>query len=210
MTRRFGLVALLLLTTGCQQEMAHQPSYRPLTPSEQFENGRSARPLEPGVVPRGYLRSDSDLYRGVPPTSLKPELAAVLGPAWALVSPPYTTVFPFKLTEAGMQRGRAQFNIYCSVCHDRIGTGHGRIPQRGYLGPPSLHSRRLRAAPEGYLFEVISEGLGGMPAYGDQVTPQDRWLIIAYIRALQLSQDARLDDVTDKAERERLMKEVAP
>jgi mono/diheme cytochrome c family protein len=198
--------------------MARQPSYRPMAPSAFFKNQRSAQPLEPGTVARGYLRDDDLLYRGIEGKAtplgaaratglvlgLSPLSAAtsvaVLGslPEYAegafSVGPHNVRTFPFPIDEALMKRGRSQFNIYCSVCHDRVGTGNGRIVQRGYLRPPSLHSTRLRLAPEGYFFEVISNGWGGMPAYNDQITPQDRWAIVAYVRALQRSQNPRPDD----------------
>ncbi len=121
--------------------------------------------------------------------------------------PPEVRAYPFTLTQTDLERGQLQFNIYCAVCHDRVGNGQGRIVQRGYLKPPSFHSDRLREAAEGHYFTVISNGWGGMPEYGSQITPADRWRIIAYVRALQLSQNVRLEDLTP-AEREQLKKEA--
>jgi mono/diheme cytochrome c family protein len=210
--RLYGGVAalsLLLLTTGCQQEMARQPAPRPLASTPFFREGRSARQLEPGVTPRGYLRDDDELYRGVKPGPGPglPEWFAQLGSAVPR-APNYTTEFPFAITDEVMERGRVRYNVYCAVCHDRVGTGYGRIVMRGYIKPPSFHGKRLTDAPEGYFFQVISDGHGAMPAYADQIPPQDRWAIIAYVRALQFSQDVTKDKV-DKEEWDRLKKEAA-
>jgi mono/diheme cytochrome c family protein len=122
----------------------------------------------------------------------------VLGVAAAAPRP--TAIFPFPVTEEVMERGRLKFNVYCAVCHDRLGNGNGRIVQRGYLRPPSLHAQRLRDAPVGHFFEVITNGHGGMPSYSAQIPPRDRWAVIAYVRALQYSQSA--------SERERYQKRL--
>ncbi|HVM96496.1 MAG TPA: cytochrome c, partial [Candidatus Acidoferrales bacterium] len=107
----------------------------------------------------------------------------------------FSEQFPAPVTSQVLLRGQERFNIYCSPCHDRVGNGQGMIVQRGYKQPPTFHSDRLRAQPPGYFFEVISHGFGVMPSYAGQVPPADRWAIVAYIRALQLSQKATLDDV---------------
>jgi mono/diheme cytochrome c family protein len=102
---------------------------------------------------------------------------------------------PFPVTEEVLQRGRERFNIYCSPCHSRLGDGNGMIVQRGFQHPPSYHTDRLRKAPLGYFFEVMTQGFGAMPDYAEQVPPRDRWCIVAYIRALQLSQNATQAEV---------------
>jgi hypothetical protein len=102
---------------------------------------------------------------------------------------------PFPVTEDVLARGRERFNIYCAPCHSRLGDGNGMIVQRGFRAPPSYHTERLRKAPLGYFFDVMTEGFGAMPEYASQIPPRDRWCIVAYIRALQLSQDATMSDV---------------
>jgi mono/diheme cytochrome c family protein len=156
-----------------------QPRYDPLASSTFFDDGRSARPAIPGTVARGQLRLDDHLYTG-----------KVNG---ALVD-----TFPFPVTRPVLERGRERYNIYCSPCHDYLGTGHGMIVQRGFQPPPSYHNDRLRQAPVGHYFDVITNGFGAMRSYADRVPPEDRWAIIAYIRALQLSQHAPLEDVPEK------------
>jgi mono/diheme cytochrome c family protein len=177
--------------------MSAQPKYTPLQQSDFFGDGRSARPLEEGTVARGRLRDDPGLYDGLDDGPAPPgRIAALVGlganPLTAAPLAPYAnadaTVLPFEVTEADMERGRDRYNIYCSVCHDRVGTGHGKVVERGYLRPPSYHTARLRAAPVGHFYRVVTEGFGGMPDYREQIPPRDRWLIVAYVRALQLSQ----------------------
>jgi mono/diheme cytochrome c family protein len=170
------LIGLTLTLSGCVQQMANQPRYKPLRESAFFADGSSARPLVADTVARGQLRTDQLLYAG-----------AVDGqPA---------TVFPFAVTADVLQRGEERFNIYCSPCHGRVGTGDGIVARRGFPKPPTFHDDRLRQAPPGYFFAVISNGFGRMPRYATQITPEDRWAIIAYVRALQLSQNATIDNV---------------
>jgi len=187
---RFDLRSLVLcflifvFVTGCRQKMGDQPRYDPLEPSNFFEDGQSARPLVPGTVPRGYLREDTRFYMGKSGQSI-------------------ARAFPFPVTSDVLNRGQERFNIYCSPCHDRVGTGDGMIVRRGYTRPPSFHIDRLRNAPVGHFFDVITNGFGAMPAYATLVPPYDRWAIIAYIRALQLSQHATLADIPEE-ERDKL------
>jgi mono/diheme cytochrome c family protein len=187
----------LLLLSACQQKMASQPSYRPFEPSPFFKDGMSSRPQVPGTVARGHLRTDSHLFAGKRKPTREEILAAtvlaagnpavlnILGSALEQVT---VDTFPFPITAAIMERGRQRYTIYCALCHDAAGTGRGKIVERGYTAPPSYHIRRLREAPVGHFFEVITKGYGSMPDYAAQVPPRDRWAIIAYIRALQLSQ----------------------
>ena len=189
---------------GCQQKMASQPSYRPLQPSDFFDDGRSARPLVPGTVPYQATPEDPRIATG-----LVPNADAAAGPLAE-----YVKAFPFSITANDLERGRERFTIFCALCHDAAGTGHGKIVERGYTMPPSYHTdnsrglaRRgvkvlLRDAPVGYLFEVVSKGYGAMPDYATQVPPADRWRMVAYIRTLQYSQHALLDELSDKEQEE--------
>ncbi len=164
---------------ACQQQMADQPRYKPLARSTFFGDERSARPLVEGTVARGHLEADELLYKGT--IHGKP-----------------ADIFPFPITKQVLLRGQERFNIFCSPCHDRMGTGQGMIVRRGYRAPPSYHIDRLRSAPVGHFFAVITHGFGIMPDYAAQVPVRDRWAIIAYIRALQLSENARIADVPEK------------
>lgn len=164
-----------------------QPKYTPLEASSFFDDGRSARPLVEGTVARGHLRTDELFYTG--------KINGVLA-----------DVFPFPVTREVLKRGEERFNIYCSDCHDRVGTGQGIVVRRGFRAPPSFHSDRLRKAPAGHFFDVITQGSGAMYSFASRIPPQDRWAIAAYIRALQLSQNATLEDVPP-AERELLLRE---
>jgi Cytochrome C oxidase, cbb3-type, subunit III len=168
----------LALVIGCQQKMADQPRHEPLSQSNFFGDDRAARPLVEGTVARGQLRSDEPLYTGKENGNL-------------------VDTFPFPVTLAALERGEQRFNIFCSPCHDRVGTGEGMIVRRGYRAPPSFHIDRLRQAPAGHFFEVMSKGFGAMPDYAQQIRPEDRWAIAAYIRALQLSQHATLAEVPE-------------
>ncbi len=176
-----GLVTL----AACRLDMHVQPKYKPLDSSNFFGDGRSARPVVPGTVARGHLHTDEHLYTGK-------------------VNGTVANTFPFPVTCRDLERGRDRYNIYCSPCHGRTGDGRGMIVQRGFPPPPSYHIDRLREAPVGHFFEVMTKGYGTMASYAARVSPEDRWRIAAYIRALQLSQQATLLDVPGK-ERGRLM-----
>ncbi|HWG43988.1 MAG TPA: cytochrome c [Gemmataceae bacterium] len=218
-------MGLCLLTTACQQDMARQPYYRPLEETSFFPDGRSSRPLVDGTVPRGQLLEQSPIltYRRDSAHGDAARAVALIGNptmnAFAALLPftlgpkatDYVDVCPIPIDKKAMQRGQERFNIYCAVCHDALGTGNGKIVERGYLRPPNYHTdnsrgfaRRgikvhLRDLPIGYYFEVITRGFGGMPDYASQIPPEDRWKIIAYIRALQLSQWAPLKDLPELA-----------
>jgi mono/diheme cytochrome c family protein len=191
--------------------MAKQPSYWPLEPSSFFADGRSARPLEPGVVPRGRPLDSDPVMTGLRTDRPRTDTPSSVDN--------YVNAFPFQVTEADLRRGQQRYTIFCAVCHDPLGTGHGKIVERGYLRPPSYlddDSRGfavwglrvpLREAPVGYFFEVVSKGYGAMPDYASQVPPEDRWRIIAYIRVLQLSQRARVQELPE-AERRAALKEL--
>jgi len=181
--RIFLLLAVTILFFGCRQDMHDQPKYEPLEKSDFFSDTRSERDQIEGTVPRGELREDTHFYNG------------------KVDNQPART-FPMELTEAVVKRGQERFNIYCSPCHDQLGTGHGMVVRRGFKGPPSLHIDRLREAPVGYFFDVITNGFGVMSSYAEQVPVADRWAIIAYIRALQLSQHANVSDLPENVKKE--------
>lgn len=174
--RKFVPLALVAFSVGCRLDMHVQPRYNPLAKSDFFADQRSARPLVEGTVARGELREDTYFYTG------------------KLGNNP-ADYMPFPITKDDLERGRIRFNIYCAPCHSRLGDGNGYIPSRGFSRkPPSFHIERLEKAPVGYIFNVMTEGFGIMPDYGSQIPPRDRWCIVAYIRALQLSQHATVAD----------------
>lgn len=155
-----------------------------------FGDGLSMRQPIPGTIPRGYLRSDSVLFSGKKEKSAQPSAS----PAAGSNANPYaddTDTFPFPITEETVQRGRQRYDIFCSVCHGLTGHGDGMIVRRGYRIAASFHDDRLRQAPVGHYFDAITNGWGAMLAYAPQIPVQDRWAIIAYIRALQLAEPKR-------------------
>lgn len=178
------LLACVLLFTlpACRQQMSDQPSYRPLSPSSFFRDGRSARPPVFGTIARGQLRDDPLLYQGLGSNG------------------DFSAEFPYSVTDGVLRRGRERYNIFCAVCHGLNGSGDGRIVQRGFTRPPSYHTDlsrgyklkgkdlSLRDVPVGYVYDVITRGYGAMPALADQIPVRDRWAIVGYLRALQYSQ----------------------
>lgn len=184
--RRMAALGLLVMSlVSCRQQMADQPKFRPFEPSSFFPDGRSARPLPEGTVARGHLDADERFYTGKSNGEL-------------------LTMLPIPLTAELLERGQQRFNIYCSPCHSESGDGQGMAVLRGFRrGPPSYHIDRLREAPIGYFFDVMTNGFGAMQDYAAQISPRDRWAIAAYVRALQLSQHATLADVAE-SERSRL------
>jgi len=172
------LSGIALLLAGCRLDMHLQPKYLPYNPSNFFDDGRSERPVVPGTVARGQLRLDELLYTGKENGEVADK-------------------FPFPITRADLARGRERYNIYCTPCHDYTGSGQGMIVRRGFPPPPSFHTGELRQAPAGHFFEVITNGYGSMYSYASRVEPEDRWRIAAYIRVLQLSQHATMQDVPE-------------
>jgi hypothetical protein len=170
------LLLLLLCLTSCRQYMANQPRYKTYAESGFFPNGSSARPLPQGVIALEKERNEH-IANGT-------------------VNGRTAVTFPFPVTMNVLERGRQRFDIFCTPCHDYLGTGRGMAVRRGFRrSPPSFHIDRLRAAPPGYFFDVITNGFGAMPSYAFQIPIRDRWTIIAYIRALQLSRNAEMADV---------------
>lgn len=174
--RVVALLATLLALGACRQKMANQPRYDPLEPSDFFADGMSARPRIAGTVARGELAIDPVVASG------KMNGQDVDG-------------FPMPVTAQMLNRGEERYNIYCSECHGKAGDGNGMIPSRGYRHPPSFHTELLRTAKTGHFFDVMTNGFGAMPSYAHQVPVNDRWAIVAYIRALQISQNATINDV---------------
>jgi mono/diheme cytochrome c family protein len=171
-------LAGVVLLAACRQDMHDQPKYIPLRSSDFFSDGRSARMPVEGTVARGHLRDDEHLYTGK-------------------VNGKLVEALPFPVTRELLGRGQERYNIYCTPCHSRVGDGSGVIVQRGYRRPESFHVERLRQAPVGHYFDAMTRGFGAMPDFASQISPQDRWAIAAYIRALQLSQHATLADVPE-------------
>jgi cytochrome c553 len=174
----FPLVLLIgAAAAGCRRDMFQQPYSKPLKASDFFQdNHMASRPLVAHTIARGHLQADEVFYRGKIGTNL-------------------VDAFPFPITRETLERGQERFNIYCSPCHGRTGDGDGMIVRRGFPPPPSYHIDRLRQAPVGHFYDVITQGYGIMYSYAERVEPADRWAIAAYIRALQKSHAATLADV---------------
>jgi mono/diheme cytochrome c family protein len=166
-----GLMAL----SACQPAMTDQPRYEPLEANSFFNNGMASRPLVPDTVARGQLNADPAFNTG---KTANGDLVQDI---------------PVEIDAQLLERGKQRFEIYCAPCHGLVGDGNGIVVQRGFPSPPSYHIDRLRNAPAGHFFDVITNGFGRMYDYSDRVAPADRWAIVAYIRALQLSQDAPID-----------------
>jgi mono/diheme cytochrome c family protein len=167
---------LVFFAGGCQiqQDMARQPKAKPLSPTDFFADGRSERPLVENTVAHGSIDDDS------------------------LAVPKDSNAFPVKLDQALMERGRERYKIFCSPCHGLQGDGNGMVAMRGMKHPPTYHQDRLRQVPNGYLYDVITNGFGAMLGYSAQIPPRDRWAIIAYLRALQLSRNAPVEELPEE------------
>ena len=172
----FGAMAATLVLAGCRQDMQDQPKFFPQRGTTLYPDGRSVRPQVANTVARSQLNQDSYYATG-------------------LVDGKEADGMPFPATAQVLERGQERYNIYCTPCHSRVGNGEGMIVQRGYNKAGNFHTERLRTAPLGHFFHVMTNGYGAMPDYASQVTPADRWAIVAYIRALQLSQNATQADV---------------
>jgi mono/diheme cytochrome c family protein len=175
-SRALLIAALATTATACRQDMHDTPRYKPLQATTFFTNGAASRPLVANTVARGQLREDRHLYEGV-------------------VNGAPAETFPMPITQEVLERGQQRYNIFCSPCHGRTGEGNGMIVQRGFRKPPSYHEDRLRNAPVGYFFDVMTRGFGAMQDYSAQVPVADRWAIAAYIRVLQASESATVEDV---------------
>jgi mono/diheme cytochrome c family protein len=193
-TRSAGLVVLLLaapaVLSGCARErpsskppihlipdMDRQPKFKAQSESRFFADGAAMRAPVPGTVARGGLREDPAYFEGMNPDGS------------------FIKVIPVPVTATLLERGHERFDIFCSPCHSRVGDGRGIMIKRGYVPPPTFHSERLQEIEDGYIFSVITNGVRNMPAYKYQVDVPDRWAVVAYLRALQRSQNATIDDV---------------
>jgi mono/diheme cytochrome c family protein len=186
LTSRTVVLTLLLACGGCEDSMRDQARIKPHEESKFFEDRHSARTPPPGTIARGQLRENTEYFSARNAAGFLPHV-------------------PVNITRDLILRGQERFNIYCSVCHGADGYGKGMIVERGFTPPESYHTERLRSMPDGYFYDIITQGKGAMYSYASRVTPDDRWAIVAYIRALQLSQHASLKDVPE-AEKERLLK----
>ena len=162
---------------GCERnDMMNQPRHEPMEESNFFADKQSSRPIVPGTIARGQLVANNMRFAGLP-------------------EGPTPEVFPFEITKADLERGRQRFEIYCQVCHGATGDADGMIVRRGFVKPPSFHEQRLKDAPVGHYYDVITNGFGAMYSYNDRIFPEDRWRIAAYVRVLQLAQDKAVASV---------------
>jgi mono/diheme cytochrome c family protein len=156
---------------GCERnDMHNQPRHEPMEQSNFFADGQSSRPLVAGTIARGQLMPNDLRYAGL-----------AVGPT--------PDAFPFEITKADLRRGKQRYEIYCGVCHGVAGDADGMIVRRGFVKPPSFHEQRLKDAPAGHFYDVITNGFGAMYSYNDRIFPEDRWRIAAYVRVLQLAQN---------------------
>ena len=176
MSRIALILPLAVFCAGCRHDMFDQPKYRPLGASSFYVDGRSARPIPAGTFTYNAANLGDAIERGT-------------------TNGTFVATLPVPVDAALLNRGRDRFDIYCSPCHGRVGDGHGMVAKRGFIQPADLHSDRVRHAPPGYLYGVIANGYGAMPDYGDELSVQDRWAVVAYIRALELSRRATIGDV---------------
>ncbi len=170
----------LLFTAACRRDMQDQPKYKPLGESRFFADGRDSRPIPAGTIARDELGDNDPVHTGS-------------------AGGTFLETIPLPVNAALLQRGQDRFNIFCSPCHGETGNGYGMVRQRGFWIPANLHTDRLRSVPPGYIYQVIKNGYGAMPDHGDQIPVDDRWAIVAYLRALQLSRDANISDVPPDA-----------
>jgi mono/diheme cytochrome c family protein len=172
----FSALAATLILAGCRQDMQDEPKFFPQRGTSFYADGRSVRPQVENTVARGQLHENGYFYTG-------------------LVNGKEGDGMPFPATMEVLERGQERYNVYCTPCHSRVGNGVGMIVQRGYMKAGNFNTTRLETAPLGHFFHVISNGYGAMPDYSAQIAPADRWAIVAYIKALQLSQKATQADV---------------
>jgi mono/diheme cytochrome c family protein len=172
----FAFLAAAVLAAGCRQDMHDAPRYEAFEASSSFADNRASRVAPAGTVARGWLRDDEALYTG------------------KIAGQPVDE-FPFAIGREELARGQQRYNIYCTPCHGKLGDGNGMVVQRGLRQAASYHQDRLRQEKQGYFYDVITNGFGAMQGYAEQIPVRDRWLIVAYVRTLQLSQHASANDV---------------
>jgi len=184
------MLLLVLLAAGCRRDMQDQPKMKPYRGTSFFGDGTSMRQPIDGTIPRGQLKTDTEYYTGKKAKS--PGATPAVRPQAAFEQansfPDDIDTFPFSVTKEVVDRGHERYDIFCSACHGLTGNGDGMIVRRGFRRAASFNDDRLRQAPVGHFFDAITNGWGAMPAYASQIPVQDRWAIITYIRALQLSQ----------------------
>ena len=184
--RNLILPVVGLALVGCNTDMWVQPKHHPLDESEMFADGQASRPLLQGTIARGHLREDGAFYTGIQ-------------------SGKWVDAIPVPVTMDLLKRGQDRYNIYCTPCHGQLGDGKGMIAQRGFqLKRPvgNYHTKRLREMPVGHYYDVITNGYGAMYSYASRIEPQDRWAVVAYIKALQLSQQGTVNDLNDSQKAE--------
>jgi mono/diheme cytochrome c family protein len=225
----FCLLPFAFGLSGCRQDMQDQPKYEAYESSRSFKDGQASRPLVEGTVARGHLREDAYFYTGkngagstggTATTSASTGGAGqqqqqgsgdlnirgnvgggVPGAQQQATASSGPDIFPVPVTQQALERGRERFNIFCAVCHGQAGDGDGMIPRRGFQKPPSFHEDRLQEgqAGAGHFFDVITNGWGAMPSYSEVIPAEDRWKIIAYVRALQLSRRMNMNELPPEA-----------
>lgn len=174
--RIIAVLAGVVLCTACRQDMQDQPKYKPLGQNTFFRDGRNSRPIPANTIAIDELNDNDSYHTGASDGA-------------------FLDTIPATIDAKLLNRGHDRYEIFCSPCHGRLGDGNGMVAQRGVRAPANFHTDRLRSVPPGYIFQVITNGYGGMGDYGDQVPVDDRWAIVAYIRVLQLSRDASINDV---------------
>jgi mono/diheme cytochrome c family protein len=191
-------ICCLLFAGACRRDMQDQPKMKPLRSTTFFKDGLSSRPPVEGTVPRGFLNADTEYFTGKKagrtsgaPTSGPQPGTTSANATGAAAFPDDLEIFPLPVTDDLVKRGRERYEIFCSACHGFTGKGDGMIVRRGFRRAASFHDERLRAAPVGHFFDAITNGWGAMPSYAPQISVKDRWAIVAYVRALQISQEVQ-------------------
>jgi len=187
------IIGLMLISVGCRYDMQDQPRYKAFKKSEFFSDDKAMRDLPEGTVARGFLRENKAFYTG------KKENAETIAPAETTIDATGNTLvasfpdaieeFPLPVTKELLDRGEQRYKVFCIVCHGPVGNGDGMVVRRGFSKPPTYHDDRLRNAPVGHFYDVMTNGWGKMNSYASQIPPADRWAIVAYIRTLQISQN---------------------
>ena len=197
----FAAIVGCSLLTGCRYDMQDQPRYKAYKESDFFKDKRASRDLPEGTVPRGYLREDKAFYTGkletngqtpAPNPAATPAVDAV-GNTLVTDFSGLVSEFPLPVTKELIDRGEQRYKVFCIVCHGPVGNGDGMIVRRGFSKPPTYNDDRLRSAPVGHFFDVITNGQGKMNSYASQIPAADRWAIVSYIRTLQISQNPNGD-----------------
>lgn len=187
------LTAFCLLAVGCRYDMQDQPRYKAYKKSDFFSDNKAMRDLPEGTIARGQLRADKVFYTGkkenADPNIQVESTTSPSGNMLVSSFPNDIEKIPFPVTKEILDRGEERYKVFCIVCHGPVGNGDGMVVRRGYIQPPTYNDDRLRNAPDGHFFDVMTNGWGRMSSYASQIPPADRWAIVAYIRALQRSQN---------------------